>query len=66
MNYSGALTVTIYFIHPRREIKAVVRSYTLTHNEELNCTYLNKLCAIQFFIVSCCIRSNDSFNFPLG
>ena len=36
----------------QREIKAVVRSYTLTHNEELNCTYLNKLCAIQFFIVS--------------
>ena len=25
----------------QREIKAVVRSYTLTHNEEWNCTYLN-------------------------
>ena len=24
----------------QREIKAVVRSYTWTHNEELNCTYL--------------------------
>ena len=26
----------------QREIKAVVRSYTLTHKEELNYTYLNK------------------------
>ena len=25
----------------QREIKAVVRAYTLTHNEELNCTFLN-------------------------
>ena len=23
------------------EIKAVIQSYTLTHNKELNCTYLN-------------------------
>ena len=25
----------------QREIKVVLRSYTLMHNEELNCTYLN-------------------------
>ena len=25
----------------QRESKAVLRSYTLTYNEELNCTYLN-------------------------
>ena len=26
---------------PQREIKAVIQSYALTHNEELNCTHLN-------------------------
>ena len=25
----------------QQEIKAVVRPYTLTHKEELNCTYVN-------------------------
>ena len=32
-------TITIYFIHPSREIKAVIQCYA--HNKELNCTYLN-------------------------
>ena len=27
---------------------------------------LLRLCAVQFFVVRYCIRSNDSFNFPLG
>ena len=26
---------------PQWEIKAVIQSYALTHNEELNCTHLN-------------------------
>ena len=36
---------------PQREIKAVVRSYTSTHNEELNSTKFIEICAVQFFVV---------------
>ena len=60
MYYSGARMVAITIYSSQREIKAVVRSYTLTHNEELNCIYLNKLCAILLFIVSWCIVNEET------
>ena len=34
-------TITMQTYSAQRKIKAVLGSYTLTHNEELNCTYLN-------------------------
>ena len=51
----------------QREIKAVVRSYTLTYNEELNCTYLNNSKShdqllFEYFSLSCNITTSFCLN----
>ena len=55
----------------QRKIKAVVQSYTLTYNEELNCTYLNNSKShdqllFEYFSLSCNITTSFCFEFDGG
>ena len=57
----------------QREIKAVVRSYTLTHNQKLNCTYLDNsvikhtilrtVFQCVYYVCKCCVLAHWVFVF---